>query len=348
MALATLSLNAQRALLHFVHGWGEGVDSTRGRLPRHDPDRGWDLVLNQRRTCVQVIPTQVEMTAVKWTSAAFIIRTRTPVPSQDWDLVVYDSYAAALCRRVGQQLDSSGDVLNREIMEQCIVSLVHHGFRFQVVAPIRNKPRRQQQLDPPLHPFLYAYHTWCRADYQLYERRLDTFLSSPRGPLALLESGIVAFIASQRLSAYSAVRGPLADPMYSRAEACMVGSEHMFTDRLSVEEMDLICGTFYAQNRTGHVRDATQVTYSYWPQQFTWLASGEGKGSRFGLGYWTPNAQTFVENHLEDLRTNPVPKSKGDWNRLLGKSRGTNWDRLLREATAKELTRIHKLDIHSP
>ncbi|KJA25932.1 hypothetical protein HYPSUDRAFT_96502, partial [Hypholoma sublateritium FD-334 SS-4] len=79
------------------------------------------------------------------------------------------------------------------------------------------------------------------ADYNEYLRRREDLLRGPRGRAALMHGGIVSRIARDVLD----VDAVLAGPSHDSIPVGQHGRFLLYDDRLTQDDLDVICGVYY-------------------------------------------------------------------------------------------------------
>ncbi|TFK58803.1 hypothetical protein BDN72DRAFT_781567 [Pluteus cervinus] len=163
-------------------------------------------------------------------------------------------------------------------------------------------------------------YTFTVDDYHAYHSRLVSFLTTSRGRAALLEGGIVWRIAKDIVSFSDALQGPC-DPMDSGRSLIYdhpsIPDARYFDDRLSLAEIDLICGVY--ECRSCETANQT-VRKSWWPLPDTY----RGKACGMMWGRWTPQNEEHYRKRLSQiLDGKAVPLSSTGWRSpLRGRSTG--------------------------
>ncbi|KZP02660.1 hypothetical protein FIBSPDRAFT_666587, partial [Athelia psychrophila] len=129
------------------------------------------------------------------------------------------------------------------------------------------------------------------ADYIAYEAHRHAFLRSDRGRAAILQGGIVWRLAYDSVDEEIIRHGPydIRTSTYNHFDGDLQGS---WDDKLTDEELDLICGVYKV--RTGQGIQGSDC--SWWPKQSTW------EGSGLNIGCWTPDCERWYQRRLELLR----------------------------------------------
>jgi hypothetical protein len=98
-------------------------------------------------------------------------------------------------------------------------------------------------------------------DYAAYEERRTTFLLTPRGRAAMMQGGIVWRLAKETLEDRwnDVVQGPTDSVRSTGEELKLVDGRSLWDDRLTTEELNLICGVY--KQATG--MSVKVVAYTY-------------------------------------------------------------------------------------
>ena len=182
--------------------------------------------------------------------------------------------------------DSMG-IIARELTQQGVpfstVSAIDRRYKAPPALPIRGLGTRPAQFRPSI------------IDYNEYVRRREDLLRGPRGRAALMHGGLVARIARDVLDVNIVLDGPSPNSITVGQH----GPFFLFDDRLTADDLDVICGVYYVfsegapSSGGGQRGDGTRTHLSWWPQFTTWDAS-----RCFIRTQWTELAEAFYQKWL--------------------------------------------------
>lgn len=223
-------------------------------------------------------------TATESEGPLFLMHPPGHIDQRPWVIATPDASTVLQVFRRGW---ISVDVIARELARQgarfSTVSAVGHRYVAAPALPIRGLGNRTAAFQPTV------------ADYNEYLRRREALLRGPRGRAALMHGGIVSRIARDVLDVDAVLGGPSLDSITVGQH----GRFLLFDDRLTLDDLDIICGVYYvpsegATSLSGGQRgDGTRTHLSWWLQARAWDSS-----HCFLRAEWTELAEEFYQKWL--------------------------------------------------
>jgi len=190
--------------------------------------------------------------------------------------------------------------------------LATHGMEFRTLQQLPSKPsnNRSRPLTSVLGKRTHGYQ-YNSADFAKYLTLRDAYLENhTHARRALSMGGIVARLAREGLSLSAVLAGPSQDALEGNQDVLLCGNEVYVDDGLSVEEIQMICGTYIQDTRS---RGQTSSP-SWFPSQSAWQWSG------YNVGHWnTECEEVYVRYHQR--AEGHVPKTSSEWRNCLKMTR---------------------------
>ncbi|KAJ4469377.1 hypothetical protein C8J55DRAFT_492089 [Lentinula edodes] len=186
--------------------------------------------------------------------------------------------------------------------EDIIKQLINQGMSFNTLMP--SYPPRHHRSIPCRRPAMLGFRPVgfvpTLQDYRSYEAARNDFLRSARGRAALLAGGIIARLARGVVNENDIYDGPTEHALQKGERALCVleegASRAFWDDQLTLEEMDLICGSY--EVATGFIsKDGIQQTAirSWWPRSGAWKSCG------LNCGFWSEDAEDWFLTRLHKI-----------------------------------------------
>jgi hypothetical protein len=235
-------------------------------------------------------------------------RSETKLESQWWVLVVDTTTLVQICRAgLGEVRPIARYLIQQGIAFQ-IALLTHLGRRPTVCRVARQGAGSYTDDDP-----------FTRDDYRRYEERLNAFLASRRGALALRYGGVIWRLAiesvnSQKIS--DTLEAPT-DSSIKHGSVCgsALGYD-LVADQLEPHEIDLILGAYRyrSRDRAQPKNWNPEATTTLWPSQAAWAKSS------LNTGEWNRESEQWFQARRQELRDGLAsPMSSTAWKVILRK-----------------------------
>ena len=204
---------------------------------REVPGKYWDLSPGHAEPLTSLRPIHLRIEVKTFPDATLcLLHPRSQPPSAGWCIAVEAMTALECIRRsLGPSLADVAEFL------------LKHGTPFRTLAPISN-PRMKNAPALPYHqrlgrrPYEYVFDL---ADFAAYESLRESFLQAqPVGRRALSYGGIVARLARETLPDSVVLAGPSDSALQGQQEILDDGRVFFVDDKISDQDLDLICGTY--------------------------------------------------------------------------------------------------------
>jgi hypothetical protein len=206
--------------------------------PFHEvPGKYWDLSPGNGEALVSFRPIHLRIEVKTFRDGPFcLLHSRSQPPTTEWCISVEAMTALECIRRcLGPSLTDVAEFL------------LKHGTPFRTLTPTSN-PRLENAPAMPSHqglgrrPHQYKFDL---ADFAAYESLRESFIQAqPVGRRALSYGGIVARLARETLADSAVLAGPSDSALQGQQEILDDGKVFFVDDKISDQDLDLICGTY--------------------------------------------------------------------------------------------------------
>ena len=206
--------------------------------PFHEvPGKYWDLSPGNGEPLVSFTPIHLRIEVKTFQNSTLcLLHSRSQPPSTEWCIAV-EAMTSLECIRhsLGPSLVDVAEFLLKQ------------GTPFRTLTPISNPPMGNAPATPS-HPLLGRrphQHKFDLADFAAYETRRESFIQAqPVGRRTLSYGGIVARLARETLPDSVILAGPSDSALRGQQEILDDGKVFFVDDKILVQDLDLICGTY--------------------------------------------------------------------------------------------------------
>jgi len=207
------------------------------RQPFHEvPGKYWDLSPGNGEPLASFRPAHLRIEVKTFRDGTFcLLHSRSQPPTTEWCISV-EAMTSLECIRRG---------LGPSLLDVAEF-LLKHGTPFRTLVPTSNPPLKapavpsQQSLGRRPHQYKFDL-----ADFAAYESLRESFIQAqPAGRRALSYGGIVARLARETLPDSAVLAGPSDSALQGQQEILDDGKVFFVDDKISDQDLDLICGTY--------------------------------------------------------------------------------------------------------
>lgn len=132
--------------------------------------------------------------------------------------------------------------------------------------------------------------------------------------------GIISRLARQVLLSTLGAKGPSVEAIQGKGDIVRSGDKYLAEDKLSEQEIDLLCGVYRLESQgrgkllslqvkldanpsTGH----QPTVVSWFPRSAKWFDSG------YSVGQWTHECETWFQAHVREIQAGVGPYNQNVW-----------------------------------